>query len=228
MIFEDFDKIFHRAAERKGSVRALEQRLVQPKSVEELKSIPDHRWLSALTLKVFQSGMNWQIVRNKWPAFEEVFWEFDIEKMGLIPPEMWEKKAKNPAIIRHLGRVMTIPENALMIQRIAREHGSFSNLIAEWPVDDIVGLWRFLKARGKRLGGRTAPYTLRLLGKDTFVITNDIDSYLRAYKIIDGSADTQKSLKAAQSVFNTWHQQSGRPLCQISQIIALSMGDNRV
>ncbi|RXJ72543.1 3-methyladenine DNA glycosylase [Veronia nyctiphanis] len=228
MIFEDFEKIFHRAAERKGGKRELEMILSIPRTDTELRAIPDHRWLSAFTKKVFQSGMNWQVVRNKWPGFEEVFWAFDIEKMCLIPPEMWEEKARNPDIIRHLGKVMTIADNAQMIKRAEREFGSFSNMVADWPSDDIIGLWRYLKTKGKRLGGNTGPYTLRLLGKDTFILSSDVESYLRAYKIIDGGKDTQKSLKAAQQAFTYWQQQCGRPLCQISQVIAFSSGDNRV
>ncbi len=46
--------------------------------------------------------------------------------------------------------------------------------------------------------------------------------------VIDGGRDTLKSLRAAQDAFNHWQQQSGRPLTQISQIIAFSVGDNRV
>ncbi|MDD1783805.1 DNA-3-methyladenine glycosylase I [Enterovibrio sp. ZSDZ35] len=226
MALEKFSEIYLRAATRKGSNSALEQRLAHPKSVEELKSITDDRWLAVMSQKIFQSGMNWQVVRNKWPGFEDVFWGFDIEKMCLTPPEMWEQKATNPAIIRHLGKVMTIPHNALMIQRAAREHGSFAAFIADWPESDIIGLWAYLKKHGSRLGGNTGPYSLRLMGKDTFILSNDVESYLRAHKIIDGGRDTRKSLLAAQNAFNQWQEESGRPLCQISQIIAYSVGDN--
>ncbi|SFQ14000.1 DNA-3-methyladenine glycosylase I [Enterovibrio norvegicus DSM 15893] len=228
MTLEKFSDIYYRAANRKGTNSDLEQLLAHPLSSQELQSIPDDRWLAMFTMKIFQSGMNWQVVRNKWPGFEEVFWGFDIEKMCLTPPEMWEKKATNPAIIRHLGKVMTIPTNAQMIQRAAREHGSFSNFIAQWPADDITGLWAYLKKHGARLGGNTGPYTLRLLGKDTFILSGDVEGYLRAQKVIEGGRDTRKSINATQAAFNQWQQESGRPLCQISQIIAFSVGDNRV
>ncbi|WP_028024390.1 DNA-3-methyladenine glycosylase I [Enterovibrio calviensis] len=226
MTLEKFSDIYYRAATRKGSNSALEQRLSHPKSLDELSEIPDDRWLATFSQKIFQSGMNWQLVRNKWPNFEEVFWGFDIEKMCLIPPEMWEKKATNPAIIRHLGKVMTIPHNAQMIQDACRKHGSFSAFVAQWPSSDIIGLWAYLKKHGSRLGGNTGSYSLRLMGKDTFILSGDVEAYLRAHQIIDGGRDTRKSLQAAQEAFNRWQEESGRPLCQISQIIAYSMGDN--
>lgn len=228
MVREKFTHIYARAAERKGGEAGLESLLATPLDAEQLQAIPDHRWLAAFSQKVFQSGMSWKVVRNKWPGFEQVFFGFDIEKMLLMPTEMWERKATDPTIIRHLGKVMTIPANAQMIHEAAVEHGSFAAMVADWPGDDIVGLWRHLKKHGKRLGGNTGPYTLRVMGKDTFILSQDVESYLRNTGIIDGGRDTQRSLQAAQSAFSDWQQESGRPLCQISQIIAFSCGDNRI
>ena len=228
MVREKFTHIYARAADRKGGEAELESLLATPLSAQELKEISDDRWLSAFTQKVFQSGMSWKVVRNKWPNFEEVFFGFDIEKMLLMPTEMWERKATDPAIIRHLGKVMTIPENARMIHDAALDHCSFSAMVADWPAEDITGLWRYLKAHGKRLGGNTGPYTLRIMGKDTFILSHDVEAYLRNIGVIDGGRDTRKSLQATQQAFSEWQQESGRPLCQISQIIAFSQGDNRL
>lgn len=225
---EKFEQIYTRAADRKGGEAALESLLSTPLSAEVLATIGDDRWLAAFTQKVFQSGMSWKVVRSKWDGFESVFFGFDIEKLLLVPNEMWERKATDPAIIRHLGKVMTIPDNAYMIHRAAKAHGSFAAMVAAWPSEDMIGLWRYLKSKGKRLGGNTGPYTLRVMGKDTFILSQDVEAYLRSTGIIDGGRDTQRSLAAAQAAFNDWQQESGRPLCQISQIIAFSGGDNRI
>ncbi len=228
MTREKFNHIYHRAAERKGGEANLEKLLTTPLNNDQLRLIPDHRWLAEFTQKVFQCGIRWQVVRNKWSAFEAAFFEFDIEKMGLMPTEMWERKAQDATIIRDLKKVMTIPENANMIHRAALEYGSFSAMIADWPEQDIIGLWLYLKKHGCRLGGKTGAYSLRGLGKDTFLFTQDVEAYLRHTGVIDGGRDTLKSLRAAQNAFNDWQQQSGRSLTQISQIIAFSVGDNRV
>ncbi|UIP28470.1 DNA-3-methyladenine glycosylase I [Photobacterium sp. TLY01] len=225
---EKFEQIYTRAADRKGGEAALESLLSTPLSAEVLATIGDDRWLAAFTQKVFQSGMSWKVVRSKWDGFESVFFGFDIEKLLLVPNEMWERKATDPAIIRHLGKVMTIPDNAYMIHSAAKTHGSFAAMVAAWPSEDIIGLWRYLKSKGKRLGGNTGPYTLRVMGKDTFILSQDVEAYLRSTGIIDGGRDTQRSLAGAQAAFNDWQQESGRPLCQISQIIAFSGGDNRI
>ncbi|MGR5186226.1 DNA-3-methyladenine glycosylase I [Photobacterium damselae] len=228
MVREKFNQIYDRAAERKGGTQALEKLLVVPKSQQELAIITDDRWLATFTLRIFQSGMTWQVVRNKWPNFEDVFFGFNIEKMLLVPDEMWERKATDPAIIRHLGKVMTIPANADMIHRAAVEYGSFAQMVADWPCEDIIGLWQYLKKKGARLGGNTGPYALRTMGKDTFIISQDVEAYLRNIGVIEGGKSSLKSLKATQKAFNDWQQESGRPMCQVSQIISFSCGDNHV
>ncbi|HIF9094245.1 TPA: DNA-3-methyladenine glycosylase I [Photobacterium damselae] len=228
MVREKFNQIYDRAAERKGGTQALEKLLVVPKSQQELALITDDRWLATFTLRIFQSGMTWQVVRNKWSNFEDVFFGFNIEKMLLVPDEMWERKATDPAIIRHLGKVMTIPANADMIHRAAVEYGSFAQMVADWPCEDIIGLWQYLKKKGARLGGNTGPYALRTMGKDTFIISQDVEAYLRNIGVIEGGKSSLKSLKATQKAFNDWQQESGRPMCQVSQIISFSCGDNHV
>ena len=105
---------------------------------------------------------------------------------------------------------------------------NFNEFIAQWPVDDIVGLWAWLKKHGARLGGNTGPYSLRAMGKDTFLLSRDVESYLRAHKIIDGGLQSKKSLAAIQSFFNEMRAQSGLSLQEISQTISYSVGDNRV
>ncbi|MEH6533865.1 MAG: DNA-3-methyladenine glycosylase I [Photobacterium frigidiphilum] len=228
MVKEKFAQIYTRASERKGGDNELESLLSVPLSAQEIKTIPDDRWLAAFSQKVFQCGISWKVVRSKWPNFEEVFFQFNIEKMLLMPTDMWERKATDPAIIRHLTKVMTIPANAQMIHEAALEYGSFAAMVADWPESDIIGLWRYMKKNGKRLGGNTGPYTLRVMGKDTFLLTQDMESYLRNTGVIDGGRDTQKSLLATQRAFNDWQQETGRPLSQISQIISFSCGDNRI
>ncbi|MCV2884576.1 DNA-3-methyladenine glycosylase I [Aestuariibacter sp. AA17] len=225
---ESYNQLYQRACERKGGPDKLEILVTEPLSSEELAGLPDNLYLSAFTMKVFQSGFVWRVVRNKWPHFERLFFNFDIEKMLLMPDEMYEAKAKDPDIIRNLKKVMTIRDNALMIDSVSREHGSFGRFIAKWPQDDVVGLWQYLKKHGARLGGNTGPYALRAMGKDTFILSSDVESYLRAQHIVDGSLTSKRSLTAIQTFFNELREESGRSLQALSQIISYSSGDNFV
>ena len=223
---ESFQHIYQRACERKGGPQALATAIDKPLSNEILSKIGDDRFLAEFSKKVFQSGFIWRVVRNKWPDFERVFFDFNIEKILLIPDEMLEQKATDPSIIRNYTKVRTIRDNAIMIDSVAREHGSFAKFVADWPSEDIIGLWAYLKKHGARLGGNTGPYGLRTMGKDTFLLTNDVVGYFTQRNIISGSAQSKRSLTAIQHSFNSLQQQSGRSLQELSMIISKSVGDN--
>jgi len=228
LALEKFDDIFQRAAKRKGGKENLELLLSKPLSLEELKQTPNDRWLSAFSMKVFQSGISWKVVSNKWPNFEELFFGFKVEPLLMLSDEQWDSKASDTRIIRHHAKVKSIQANAQMLHEASLEHGSFSNMVANWPSKDITGLWHYLKQHGSRLGGNTGPYSLRQMGVDTFILSGDVESYLRSYKIIEGGKNTKRSLAAVNTAFDHWQQESGRSLTEISQTIAFSTGDNRV
>ena len=142
---EKFAAIYQRAAERKGGEKPLESLLYPPLTSSELAALGDDRYLAECTKKVFQSGFVWRVVEQKWPEFEKLFFQFNIGKILLMPDEMLEEKARNPAIIRNLRKVMSIRENALMMSDVQQQHGSFAEFVANWPVENITGLWLHLK-----------------------------------------------------------------------------------
>lgn len=236
---EKFSHLYQRAAKRKGGAKALEvllgQKIVGKKlfndsaAQESVAKLSDDRILAAFTKQIFKSGFVWRVVENKWPDFEESFFNFNIEKILMMPEEMLEQKAADPKIIRNYNKVKTIQANAQMIFEHQTEHNtSFAQFIADWPSSDIIGLWAFLKKHGQRLGGNTGPYALRLLGKDTFILSSDVEGYLRAQKVIDGGLQSKKSLTAIQTYFNQLQQESGYNLTQLSRLIAFASGDNYV
>jgi 3-methyladenine DNA glycosylase Tag len=227
---ESFEQLVQRAAERKGGAAALEQLLadesVQPNPT--LAQLDDSRILSAFTKKVFQSGFVWRVVEQKWADFETVFFQFDIEKILMMPDEMLEKKAQDPRIIRNFNKVKTIKQNALMIFEQRSTNESFAQFIARWPSENIIGLWAWLKQHGARLGGNTGPYALRALGKDTFLLSRDVEHYFRAHQLITGGIQTKASLTTIQQTFNHWQQQSQWPLAKLSRLVAYASGDNHI
>lgn len=225
---EKFIDIKDRAIQRKGSENMLNSLLSQPLNSKDLLALPDDIWLEEFTRKIFQSGFYWSVINNKWPGFREVFWDFNITKLLMMSPEMYEQRASDERIVRNYNKVKTIAVNTTMIHETAQEHGSFGQFINDWPREDIIGLWAWLKKHGSRLGGNTGAYSLRVMGKDTFLLSRDAESYFRSHKIIDGGLQTKKSLTAIQAFFNEMQQQSGLSLQEISQILSYSVGDNTV
>ncbi len=223
---ESYQQLYQRACERKGGAAQLEALLTKPLSTRTLGQLGDDRLLAEFTKKVFQSGFVWRVVEHKWPEFERLFFGFDIDKVLMMPDEMLEQRASDPRIIRHLKKVMSIRDNALMIKEGQQGLPSFATRLAQWPSEDIVGLWSYLKRHGSRLGGNTGPYALRALGKDTFLLSRDVAGYFSARGIISGGLTSKRSLNTIQAAFNQLQLQSGRSLQELSLLIAMSTGDN--
>lgn len=216
----DYTWLHEYCLNRFGSAAALEAMLPEPLPSDALRQIPDDRYLSLIALRVFRAGLKHSLVDAKWPAFEEVFFAFVPEKVALMSAEHLERLMQDTRIIRHLGKLKSVPRNAQFILDVQKERGSFGALIADWPTDDIVGLWKYLAKHGSQLGGLSAPRFLRMAGKDTFVPTYDVVAALQAQKVIDKAPTSLKDLAAVQAVFNRWQEQSGRPLCQLSAMLA--------
>ena len=219
----DYQWLYEYCLNRFGSVEALDARLPQAKSADELAAVTDDRYLSLISLRIFRAGLKHSLVDAKWPAFEEVFFGFDPEKVVLMGGERLENLMQDARLIRHLGKLKSVPRNAQFVLDIAREYGSFGKLLASWPSSDIVDLWKLLAKRGSQLGGMSAPRFLRMAGKDTFVLGDDVVAALKAQEIVDKAPTSQKDLALVQAAFNQWQEQSGRPLWQISMMLAFAV-----
>ncbi|QDE33070.1 MULTISPECIES: DNA-3-methyladenine glycosylase I [Shewanella] len=225
---EKFNDIWSRACERKGGPEAVTSLLPKTLMADDIREYSDAILLSALSKQVFQSGFVWRVVVNKWAAYEKAFFDFEPMKVLMLSPDQIQQRASDPGLIRHQKKTQAIVDNAYMIQRISEEYGSFAEFIAQWPTDDITGLWQSLKKRGTRLGGNTGPYFLRTVGKDTFLLTQDVQAYLTGHKVVDAGFTSQTALRQSQAAFNQWQQESGMSLAHISRVISLGVGDNRV
>lgn len=220
----DYHWLYDTVRKRFESDEAMDVFLPKALASEELGQKGDDRYLSAMSQRVFQAGMQHSVVDAKWPAFEEAFSGFVPEEMALLSAEQIEGHMKNGRIIRDRTKLQTIPKNAQFILDIRGEQGSsFGAFIANWPGSDIIGLWRLLAKRGARLGGRSAPGFLRLAGKDTFLLTSDVVARLMAAGIIDREPTSQRDMQIVQDAFNALQQDSGRPLCQLSAMLSLSI-----
>lgn len=208
---------------RFGSAKALEAHLPDARSPQQLRAISDDRYLSTMALRVFRAGLKHSLVDAKWPAFEQVFFGFDPEKVVLMGADHLERLMQDARIIRHLGKLKSVPRNAQFILDVAHEHGSFGAFIADWPSRDITGLWQYLAKHGSQMGGMSAPRFLRMVGKDTFIASNDVVAALNAQNIIDKVPTSKRDQALVQEVFNQWQAESGRPLCQLSAMLAYTV-----
>lgn len=220
---QEFETIYQRAAKRKGGVEALEELLQSSNSPADLAKISDDRYLAEMTKRIFCAGFVWKVIESKWPEFEEAFQAFDVVKMAALSDNDLADLAQDKRIVRNAQKIRTVRDNAHFVLDITAEHGSFGQFLAGWPESDMIGLFDLLKKRGSRLGGATAQYFLRFMGKDTFMLSKDVVAALQQAGVIENNkATSKKDLQAIQNAFNRWHQESGRSFTQMSRILAMS------
>ncbi|MCA8928921.1 MAG: DNA-3-methyladenine glycosylase I [Alphaproteobacteria bacterium] len=220
---QSFAEIHRLAADRHGGADALEAGLSKPKTADELKAIPDHRWLAMFSRVVFQAGMSWKVIDAKWPGFEEAFHGFDIAYCAGLTPDDLDTLAQDTRIVRSPPKIASVAFNAALLRDVAVEHGSAAALFADWPADDFVGLLDLLRTRGNRLGGNSAAYALRFLGCDGMVFGRDGVAALIRAGVVDKPPKTKRDFAKVQAALNQWRAESGRTLTEISQILAKSI-----
>ena len=218
-----FDEILQIAADRKGGRDAVLADIPKPLTADALAAIPDDRWLAAMARGIFQAGISWTVVNNKWPGIEEAFDGFDIGRTALMSDDRLDQLLADTRIIRSPPKVVAIQQNAVFIQETAAEAGSFGRKIGDWPGEDFASLLDWLKKQGQRLGGNTGAYMLRTMGKDGFMMSGDVVARLVEEGVIDGPPTSKRAMAAVQGAFNTWADQSGQPLTTISRVLAQSI-----
>lgn len=218
-----FARILDAAHTRHGA-GAVEGRLPQPKSASELAAVPDDRYLSQMSLRVFRAGLKHSLVDAKWPAFEEVFEGFAPRRVRAMSDEALEKLLGDARLIRHWGKLKSVRDNAAAVLATADEFGSLGAWLGTWPGNNIVRLWDELADRFSQMGGASGPMFLRMVGKDTFVLSKSVIAGLQHWADMPPPKN-RKDRAAVQACFNAWAAETGRPLSQLSLILAMSVDE---
>src|SRR6266702_4736745 len=222
MALSPFATILDAARTRHGAA-ALDARLPTPKTEQQLKATSEDRYLSQMSLRIFRAGLKHSVVDAKWPAFEEVFEGFEPRRVRAMSDEALEALLGDRRLIRHWGKLKSVRDNAAAMINVAEEHGSFGGWLADWPGTNIVELWEALAKRFSQMGGNSGPTFLRMVGRDTFVLTHSVTAALQHWGAADAPPKNRKDRATVQSCFNAWAAETGRPLCQLSLILAASI-----
>jgi 3-methyladenine DNA glycosylase Tag len=220
----DFGPILAAAEARAGGAAALRQRLPVAKSAGELRDVGDDRYLSLMSLRVFRAGLKHSLVDAKWPAFEKVFMGFAPRRVRAMSDEALEALMKDARLIRHWPKLRSVRANAAALCALAEAHGGMGAYLAGWPGERIVELWDEIAKRFSQMGGNSGPVFLRMAGKDTFILTPDVVRALERWAGFDGTLKGKAERRRVQEAFNAWASATGRPLSEISMILALSAG----
>ncbi len=87
------------------------------------KSLNDY--FEIMSKSVFQSGMSWKVVENKWPGIREAFQGFDILAVADFREKDIENLAKDTRVVRNYRKLQAVISNARKILELDEEYGSF-------------------------------------------------------------------------------------------------------
>ncbi|WP_297735193.1 DNA-3-methyladenine glycosylase I [uncultured Maricaulis sp.] len=205
----------------------LEARLAAhagPKSPDELRAIPDDRWLAQMTRCVFQAGFVWKVIEAKWDGFEAAFEGFDPNRISFFSDDDIARLVSDARIVRNGQKIMATVENARMVADLSAEHGGFGNFMADWPSHDQAGLLAVLKSRGSRLSGMTAQYFLRFSGWDAWILSADVGAALVREGVVDKAPTSKAAIAKSASAIAEWAKEGACSQSEVSRVLALSVG----
>src|SRR3990172_8354245 len=86
---------------------------------------PDDRaYFEMLRWFVFGAGLNWKVMRSKWPNFQQAFRRFNLNAVARFTEADIDRLLADAGIVRNGKKIVGTIENAREIKTIAKEHGS--------------------------------------------------------------------------------------------------------
>lgn len=126
----------------------------------------DDGYFEALTRCVFQAGIDWGLIRERWPAFREAFAGFSVPKVARFGTDDLDRLLDDKGIVRNYRKIAATLSNAATMLEVKREFGSFKKYLRSLDGRDYRGRVKDLKQRFRHLGDTGAFIFLYTVGED--------------------------------------------------------------
>ena len=128
----------------------------------EVESLDDY--LAVLSKSVFQTGISWKVVDNKWPDIREAFNDFDIHRVAnLIEPDI-DELTRDTRVIRNRRKLEAIVFNAQSMLRLDDEYGTFQNYLRSQ--DEFESKLKMMRKDFKFMGPTGIYFFLYVVGEE--------------------------------------------------------------
>ena len=94
---------------------------IKPKSLDD--------YLEVMSKAVFQSGMSWKVVEEKWETTREAFYNFDVARVAAFDEKDLDELTKDTRVIRNYRKLAAIVNNAQKMIALDEEYGSFQKYL---------------------------------------------------------------------------------------------------
>lgn len=111
----------------------------------------DNEYFSRMSRAIFQAGLNWKMVDNKWPAFKKAFADFDLEKVAAFDEKKVKALMENAGIVRNEKKIRATILNAQEMLRLQKKYGSFKKYLDSFNGDEV-GMMFYIEEQFSHLG----------------------------------------------------------------------------
>lgn len=115
-------------------------------------------YLEIMTKAVFQAGVSWAMIDNKWKGFLHAFEKFDPLKVAAFDEADVERLMQNEGIVRSRKKIEGTIKNARVLLELDKKHGSFQNYLHSKSSYDELG--KDIKKRFSYMGELNVYYFL--------------------------------------------------------------------
>jgi DNA-3-methyladenine glycosylase I len=127
----------------------------------------DDGYFEAMTRAVFQAGIDWDVIRQRWPAFRRAFKRFSVKRVAAFGPDDLDTlMGPESGIVRNYRKVAATLHNAAVFLSVHEEFGSFQAYIRSLDGRPYADLVRDLKGRFRYLGDTGAFVFLHGVGEE--------------------------------------------------------------
>ena len=138
-----------------------------PEWMKRNTKLEDNDYFENMTRIIFQGGLNWKVIENKWPYFREVFEDFSIDQVAKFGDSDVERLMKDTGIVRNRQKIIGTILNAKEFQQIIKEFGTFKKYIDSLDKsDNYVNAIKVISKRFSRMGPTSAGIFLYSIGED--------------------------------------------------------------
>ncbi len=106
----------------------------------------DRKWFEFIVLDGAQAGLSWLTVLRKRKRYQEVFDNFDPQKVAQYDDKKVQKLLQDPGIIRNRLKINSAIKNAKAFLKVQQEFGSFDKYIWQFVGGKpIVNHWKTMQ-----------------------------------------------------------------------------------
>ncbi len=121
-------------------------------------------YLEVMSKAIFQTGISWKVVENKWPGIRDAFHDFDHRRVASLTEAELADLSADTRVIRNRRKIEAIVDNARQMLDLEEEHGSFKGYLRSHG--DFEACVKDLRKRFKFLGEMGAFYFLYVVGEE--------------------------------------------------------------